>query len=90
MIETTEEFENRLGALDPEDVAFIVHTDELIEDLRSAGKEAFSIEGADAIVEHLTPQLRPDDVVVVMSNGGFGGIHQKLLDALEFSYNPTS
>lgn len=33
MIETTEEFENRLGALDPEDVAFIVHTDELIEDL---------------------------------------------------------
>ena len=57
--------------------------DELIEDLRSAGKEAFSIEGADAIVEHLTPQLRPDDVVVVMSNGGFGGIHEKLLDALK-------
>ncbi len=56
--------------------------DELIEDLRSAGKEAFSIEGADAIVEHLTPQLRPDDVVVVMSNGGFGGIHEKLLAAL--------
>ncbi len=56
--------------------------DELIEDLRFAGKEAFSIEGADAIVEHLTPKLRPDDVVVVMSNGGFGGIHEKLLDAL--------
>ena len=55
--------------------------EELIEDLRSAGKEAFSIEGADAIVEHLTPHLRPDDVVVVMSNGGFGGIHQKLLAA---------
>lgn len=57
--------------------------DELIEDLRLAGKEAFSIEGADAIVEHLAPQLRPDDVVVVMSNGGFGGIHEKLLAALD-------
>ncbi|MEP7336611.1 MAG: UDP-N-acetylmuramate:L-alanyl-gamma-D-glutamyl-meso-diaminopimelate ligase [Acidobacteriota bacterium] len=57
--------------------------DELIEDLRAADKEAFSIEGADAIVEHLTPDLRADDVVVIMSNGGFGGIHQKLLDALE-------
>ncbi|MGE0884454.1 MAG: UDP-N-acetylmuramate:L-alanyl-gamma-D-glutamyl-meso-diaminopimelate ligase [Blastocatellales bacterium] len=56
--------------------------DELIEDLRSAGKEAFSIEGADAIVEHLAPELRADDVVVIMSNGGFGGIHEKLLGAL--------
>lgn len=57
--------------------------DELIEDLRSAGKEAFSIEGADAIVEHLAPELRADDVVVIMSNGGFGGIHEKLLQALD-------
>lgn len=56
--------------------------DELIDDLRSAGKEAFSIEGADAIVEHLAPELRADDVVVIMSNGGFGGIHEKLLGAL--------
>jgi UDP-N-acetylmuramate: L-alanyl-gamma-D-glutamyl-meso-diaminopimelate ligase len=57
--------------------------DELIEDLRAAGKQAFSIEGADAIVEHLAPALQADDVVVIMSNGGFGGIHQKLLDALK-------
>ncbi len=57
--------------------------DELIEDLRSAGKEAFSIEGADAIIEHLSPELRPDDVVVIMSNGGFGGIHEKLLATLD-------
>jgi UDP-N-acetylmuramate: L-alanyl-gamma-D-glutamyl-meso-diaminopimelate ligase len=57
--------------------------DELIADLNSQGKQAFSIEGADAIVAHLAPQLRGGDVVVVMSNGGFGGIHQKLLDAIE-------
>lgn len=57
--------------------------DELIADLRAVGKSAESIEGADSIVEYLVPQTRPGDVVVIMSNGGFGGIHQKLLDALE-------
>jgi UDP-N-acetylmuramate: L-alanyl-gamma-D-glutamyl-meso-diaminopimelate ligase len=57
--------------------------DEVMTDLKSQGKEVFSIEGADAITAHLLPDLRPNDVVVIMSNGGFGGIHQKLLDALE-------
>ena len=37
---------------------------------------------ADQIVEALANQLRPGDVVVAMSNGGFGGIHHKLLNAL--------
>jgi UDP-N-acetylmuramate: L-alanyl-gamma-D-glutamyl-meso-diaminopimelate ligase len=54
----------------------------LVEDLRAQGKPALAIDGADAIVEHLTPELRAGDVVAIMSNGGFGGIHQKLLDAL--------
>jgi UDP-N-acetylmuramate: L-alanyl-gamma-D-glutamyl-meso-diaminopimelate ligase len=62
--------------------------EQVIADLRAAGKTAFSIGGedsnksADAIVAHLAPELRAGDVVMVMSNGGFGGIHQKLLDAL--------
>ena len=46
-------------------------------------KAAFSIEGAEAIIAHLAPELRPGDVVVIMSNGGFGGIHQKMLEAIE-------
>jgi UDP-N-acetylmuramate: L-alanyl-gamma-D-glutamyl-meso-diaminopimelate ligase len=54
----------------------------LIEDLRAQGKAALAIDGAAAIVEHLRPELRAGDVVAVMSNGGFGGIHQKLLDVL--------
>jgi UDP-N-acetylmuramate: L-alanyl-gamma-D-glutamyl-meso-diaminopimelate ligase len=57
--------------------------EEVIADLKANGKAAFSIEGADAIVEHLAPELLPGDVVVIMSNGGFGGIHQKLLNVLE-------
>ena len=55
---------------------------EVIADLRAMGKAAFAIEGADAIVAHLAPALRAGDVVAIMSNGGFGGIHQKLLAAL--------
>src|SRR5262249_46960608 len=57
--------------------------DDVIADLKAHGKQAFSIEGADAIVEHIAPELSPGDVVVIMSNGGFGGIHQKMLDALD-------
>ena len=34
------------------------------------------------IVERVTQQARAGDVVAVLSNGGFGGIHQKLLAAL--------
>ncbi len=36
----------------------------------------------DDIVAHLVRQSKPGDHIVVMSNGGFGGIHQKILDAL--------
>jgi UDP-N-acetylmuramate: L-alanyl-gamma-D-glutamyl-meso-diaminopimelate ligase len=36
----------------------------------------------DAVVEAVTRAARPGDHLLVMSNGGFGGIHQKLLDAL--------
>ncbi|QID17019.1 UDP-N-acetylmuramate:L-alanyl-gamma-D-glutamyl-meso-diaminopimelate ligase [Nitrogeniibacter mangrovi] len=36
----------------------------------------------DALVAALVAEARPGDHVLVMSNGGFGGIHQKLLDAL--------
>ena len=36
---------------------------------------------ADAIVNRIVPMLKPNDVVVVFSNGGFDGIHEKLLEA---------
>jgi UDP-N-acetylmuramate: L-alanyl-gamma-D-glutamyl-meso-diaminopimelate ligase len=55
---------------------------ELVRALAAEGKQAYALDGADAIVARLAPDLRPGDVVVVMSNGGFGGIHGKLLAAL--------
>jgi UDP-N-acetylmuramate: L-alanyl-gamma-D-glutamyl-meso-diaminopimelate ligase len=56
--------------------------EQLVRDLGSTGKGAKQLKDADSIVADLAPRLRERDVVLVMSNGGFGGIHQKLLDAL--------
>ncbi|HYN85000.1 MAG TPA: UDP-N-acetylmuramate:L-alanyl-gamma-D-glutamyl-meso-diaminopimelate ligase [Pyrinomonadaceae bacterium] len=61
----------------------VLDTGELAEEVgRAAGVPSFCIEGADEIVRRLAPELRAGDVVAVMSNGGFGGIHEKLLAAL--------
>ncbi len=57
-------------------------TERLIQDVARQNKPAFALPGADAIIEHLVPQLRAGDVLAIMSNGGFGGIHEKLLAAL--------
>jgi len=40
----------------------------------------------DALVAALVAEARPYDRIVVMSNGGFGGIHDKLLAALEVAH----
>jgi UDP-N-acetylmuramate: L-alanyl-gamma-D-glutamyl-meso-diaminopimelate ligase len=60
----------------------VLDTHQLIESIAAQGKPTFSIEGADEIVRRLAPELRTGDVVAIMSNGGFGGIHEKLLAAL--------
>jgi len=39
-------------------------------------------DSVDAIVAGVVQTVRSGDHVLVMSNGGFGGIHQKLLDSL--------
>jgi UDP-N-acetylmuramate: L-alanyl-gamma-D-glutamyl-meso-diaminopimelate ligase len=49
---------------------------------RTEGKEADYIPAPDEIVRVLAPRLTSGDLVLVMSNGGFGGIHGKLLEAL--------
>lgn len=55
---------------------------QLVDDLRTRGRDAHVFDGPDAIVAFLSARLEPGAVVLIMSNGGFGGIHQKLLDAL--------
>jgi UDP-N-acetylmuramate: L-alanyl-gamma-D-glutamyl-meso-diaminopimelate ligase len=58
---------------------------EMAKNLNSLGREAAHIGSADEIVAHLAPTLRSGDVIVIMSNGSFGGIHQKLITALNGS-----
>ncbi|HEV8375095.1 MAG TPA: UDP-N-acetylmuramate:L-alanyl-gamma-D-glutamyl-meso-diaminopimelate ligase [Candidatus Polarisedimenticolia bacterium] len=54
----------------------------LVEDLQGRGLSARYIPEVAAIVKTLAQESRDGDVVLIMSNGSFGGIHQRLLDAL--------
>ena len=54
----------------------------LVADLKRRGKAAYFFADTEAIVEFLVRQALPGDLVLVMSNGGFDNIHQKLLDRL--------
>ncbi len=56
---------------------------ELASELKQRGIRAAYIPEVDAIVRDLTPRLSMYEVILVMSNGGFGGIHEKLLAALD-------
>ena len=60
----------------------VLDTARLIEDIAAQSKPAFAISDVDEIVERLSSEIRSGDVVAIMSNGGFGGIHEKLLTAL--------
>lgn len=48
-------------------------------------KPAALYEDVDTLVSGLVPVLKAGDHIVIMSNSGFGGIHKKLLDAIENS-----
>lgn len=54
----------------------------VIDGLTAQSKPALLLPTADEIVATIGPQLQKGDVVVVMSNGGFGGIHERLLEKL--------
>jgi UDP-N-acetylmuramate: L-alanyl-gamma-D-glutamyl-meso-diaminopimelate ligase len=54
----------------------------LARDLASEGVAASYIPEVDDIVRTLSTEVREGDVVLIMSNGAFGGIHQKLLETL--------
>jgi UDP-N-acetylmuramate: L-alanyl-gamma-D-glutamyl-meso-diaminopimelate ligase len=60
----------------------VLDIEKLIADVAALNKPAAAITEVDEIVEKLKADLRPGDVVAIMSNGAFGGIHEKLLQAL--------
>jgi UDP-N-acetylmuramate: L-alanyl-gamma-D-glutamyl-meso-diaminopimelate ligase len=59
-----------------------LNPEKLMQDLKLSGKNASYLPDADSIVGHLVKNVQGGDIVCVFSNGGFGGIHGKLLDRL--------
>ncbi len=60
----------------------VLDIERLIDDVAASGKPAFAITDVTEIVAALKHELRQGDVVAIMSNGAFGGIHEKLLTSL--------
>jgi UDP-N-acetylmuramate: L-alanyl-gamma-D-glutamyl-meso-diaminopimelate ligase len=98
--EFQQDFEDGLAEADEVIIAGLFHPErytretalspeEMVSNLRRRGREADFIPSAYEIVDHLAPRLKSGDVVVVMSNGSFGGIHDRLLDALKKTGEPA-
>jgi len=69
----------RLEQLVPEER---LNPEKLMQDLKASGKDAAYLPDVDAIVAHVARGAQGGDIVCVFSNGGFGGIHGKLLERL--------
>lgn len=91
--EFQEPYARALGAADRIIIAGLFHPerytketaldpDALVDEWRAQGRQADHIVDVDEIVRVLAQRLSGDEVVLIMSNGGFGGIHGKLLAAL--------
>jgi UDP-N-acetylmuramate: L-alanyl-gamma-D-glutamyl-meso-diaminopimelate ligase len=55
---------------------------QLVRDLEDRGLDARAPATLDDIVSMIVEEGQSGDLVVMMSNGGFGGIHRRLLQAL--------
>jgi UDP-N-acetylmuramate: L-alanyl-gamma-D-glutamyl-meso-diaminopimelate ligase len=62
-----------------------LHPENVVAALRARGLASAVYADADAIVAAIAPELRAGDVVAILSNGGFGGIYEKLPTAIEVS-----
>jgi len=72
------------GLFHPEryDARTAMDPEAIVAALRAQGVEADYVPAVDDIVRRVAEEVGPGDVLLVMSNGGFGGIHDKLLAAL--------
>lgn len=63
----------------PQDKRF--SSQRLVEDLRKRNKDAFYFQDTAEIIEFVIKEAKFGDVILIMSNGGFDNIHEKLLNA---------
>jgi UDP-N-acetylmuramate: L-alanyl-gamma-D-glutamyl-meso-diaminopimelate ligase len=57
--------------------------DRLVDDLRRMGRAAWNLVDVEGIIRKVSEEARPGDLIIILSNGGFGGIYEKLPAALE-------
>jgi UDP-N-acetylmuramate: L-alanyl-gamma-D-glutamyl-meso-diaminopimelate ligase len=55
---------------------------QLVNDLNRQGKDAHYFPGTDEIIDFLVTKAKSGDLILVMSNGGFDNIHERLLSVL--------
>ena len=88
-----QQFEDALAEADEIIIARLFHPErytqetaispsEMLDHLRARGRAAQYIASPDDIVADVAPRLTGTEVLVIMSNGSFGGIHDKMLTAL--------
>jgi UDP-N-acetylmuramate: L-alanyl-gamma-D-glutamyl-meso-diaminopimelate ligase len=57
-------------------------SEQLVKDLKIRGKNAHYFPDTDSILDFLLITAQPGDIVLIMSNGSFDNIHQRLLESL--------
>ncbi|MBF0378853.1 MAG: UDP-N-acetylmuramate--L-alanine ligase [Desulfamplus sp.] len=59
-----------------------INTEKLVADIAQRGIRAYYFEDTDSIIEFLTKESKVKDLILIMSNGGFDNIHNRVLEML--------
>lgn len=70
----------RLNLLEPEER---LDPELVMKEIKAQGSDAYYLADPESIAKKVAEIAKPGDVIIVMSNGGFGGIHEKLRTRLE-------
>ena len=65
------------------EICRLLNVESVISGLNSKGKQAFIGTSPESIAEKIATLTVEGDIIVVLSNGGFGGIHEKLIASLK-------
>jgi len=66
-----------------DDRSNFMDVENVVRKLEAGGIPALALQGADLLLPEILKAVRPGDVAVVMSNGGFGDIHRRILQDLQ-------
>ena len=57
-------------------------SEQLVDDLKNRGKDAHYFSDTESILDFLVRESSSGDIILIMSNGGFDNINERLLDLL--------